>query len=634
MSGRIALGRGMSIERVAAWAFSGGWAFLVPYLLLFLLWHALRLPLSTLRWPFLALHAGLLGLLVSLARQRWSGVRRGDLWFWGLLALGFLLPGAYLEFPSDPWEHLRRMYEWPLSAAPAHLYAPRFASVFAWSWLGDLAPASRRAGLAAYGAAWQLLVAYQFHALARRLGAPRGWARAQVLGTVFFMGNSALAFYRYYALGPLPMAYVAYLRALNLGLDWVETSRRRALELLLLLAVMGLNHPEEVLLTAVSAVALVGYRTWGRRPGSRLLSIGALLIVLGMLASAAIRRMLASESLPALTDWGFWTPAVQRLLFEGLGLHGAAGVVLSSLLWRRHRQLALLTMVPVFLLLWPPVALAFNLVEPQRPHIAFRLLYAFPASFATVEVLRGWLAVACRRLVLPGVPRAAVAVLLLAPAALAAEFPWRGRLWFQLLRPAADLTLETIEPAARWMQDNRFSVPGSGWDGAWVGDVAHVERAWKDRPARLRAPSCILVTDPATAWVLATGESLSLTTPRRVALPALETLPTFDALRSWVDELPICGFLISEAEPNQVAVESSVGGLSGHWEPDLVRRNLHPPAEFVAMVERLSELGWRRTPVPPFYGLWEPPGNHIPGGRKRPSMAVQPPSTKSTVPVT
>src|SRR5690606_20167885 len=31
---------------------------------------------------------------------------------WALLALIFYIPGIYLEWPSDPWEHLRRINEW------------------------------------------------------------------------------------------------------------------------------------------------------------------------------------------------------------------------------------------------------------------------------------------------------------------------------------------------------------------------------------------------------------------------------------------------------------------------------------------------------------------------------------------
>ena len=110
---------------------ASGWAFFLPYAALYLVALLLGLTCGALRLVFWIGHA----LLVAAAA--FHGVRRlRGLWrspssalvalaFWILLAFVFWLPGAYLEFPGDPWEHVRRLNSWHpealLSAAPAPL---------------------------------------------------------------------------------------------------------------------------------------------------------------------------------------------------------------------------------------------------------------------------------------------------------------------------------------------------------------------------------------------------------------------------------------------------------------------------------------------------------------------------------
>ena len=222
LRGRFLTASASATRRAGAALFAEGWLFLVPYLLLFLCFRFLGLPPGALVFLTRVLHLLLVVSLVAFVWERRDRVRRGDLLFWGLLAAGFLLPGAYLEFPSDPWEHFRRILLWSRDASPR---TEQLAYLWAWSWLGGLELESRRTGLAVYGGFWQLLIAYQFYLLAIRLGIPRLWARVQVLATIFFMGNSALAFYRYYALSHLPIAHVAYLHSLVLAIDWARGRR-------------------------------------------------------------------------------------------------------------------------------------------------------------------------------------------------------------------------------------------------------------------------------------------------------------------------------------------------------------------------------------------------------------------------
>ena len=100
------------LDGVSVAIFSNGWIFIVPYLLLYVFFKYLHLPVAGLKTLFICLHLCYIPLLINYL---WRVCKKGevsDFVFWiGLLML-FLIPGAYLEFPSDPWEHFRRIYAW------------------------------------------------------------------------------------------------------------------------------------------------------------------------------------------------------------------------------------------------------------------------------------------------------------------------------------------------------------------------------------------------------------------------------------------------------------------------------------------------------------------------------------------
>src|SRR5665213_123980 len=130
--------------------FSSGWAFLIPYLLVYLLYYWLKWSVNTstahvpsLLHVYWALHAANLILGAFALRAGWRQLRVPDFRFptsiflcWFLLALVFFIPGTYLEYPADPWTHLSRITEWATrSEVGAHSAWLKFPYFFSYSFL-------------------------------------------------------------------------------------------------------------------------------------------------------------------------------------------------------------------------------------------------------------------------------------------------------------------------------------------------------------------------------------------------------------------------------------------------------------------------------------------------------------------
>jgi hypothetical protein len=587
--------------------------YLVPYLVAL----AFDLPPRHLRPVFWAIHAAMLALALRRAWGARGRLSRRAVLFWGALLVLFLFPGVYLEFPADPWEHVRRIYAW--GTAPtmtAHLQPFRLAYFWGWTLLGSVPIAKRPAALTLYAAFWNLVLAAQFYALARRLGLSRAWAMAQVVGTVFLFGLWAWSYYRYYALGSQALSFAVYLRVLVLGLDIAEGRPRRLPELAVAILLMLLNHPQELLLSLISAISLTAYAVSLRMGRGRVLAALGLVAAAGLAAGPwllhfALRSAIAPVDLrPLMTSWGafpLWDPDRAPGVLGLLGLHGVAG--LAAAVWglRRGGPIPFLTLTPAALLLFPPAATACALALGMRPELYVRVLFAFPPCFALLDGLRAALTAFCRRFGWTWLPRPALAIALLLPVALDPAPPLRGRLWFALQRPGPVLSLRPLDATAEWFQANRATAPV--WrDGLlWVGGV-DIDGTWQDYTARVgvRGRPCFLLTDGASGFALATQLGLPWMIDRRVYRDPSPLLPSRETLAAFLTRTPVCGFLVSEADAAVMAEESVVGRVVGHWIPDLVRQDLHPPAAYKTLLAALPEWGWTRTPVPPFYVLYEP----------------------------
>ena len=592
--------------RLADALFANGWGFLLPYSAAYAVALALNPQAAVARVAFLGLHGLLLALLVLFAVRRlvarWRDGSFFDVgfWFWMLLLAGFLLAGAYLEFPGDTWEHLNRINAYrPETRVADSLWAHKFSYFWAWSFLSFVPPRGQRLALDLYSAAWQLLLAIQFFRFARRLGFPVAWSRLHVLGVIALFGNDVFGFFRYYAPGSTVVGYVAYLAAAIAALDLAEGRMRLRAACVLgaTLPIMALNHIQELVLIVifVAVVAVTyGWPRLGRPHRAAAVAIGTALYVAGYLiapsfTSAPQGRLSRDVLWPFVNAFGcsrIWDTRLS--FFHTIGVHGLLALVVAAASRALPPVVRALTLAPIALLLFPPFVLL--MAASTSVDAIYRILFLLPTSFAIVAgaetIARRTPSVSAEDMRLRG----ALAVIL--GLGLFAAGPVYGKLRFQYFRPGPALSARQVDAAAQWLYEHRAppercvitSDAVTEWTvSAFLGTRRNVDKAsdlrWIDGAYR-----------PWRPW---TAEDL---------LRYLRTLPSFRPGTVG------CGFLV--ADPGPVAalprVRSWVGEYSGHWFADAADMLARTPPGLASAAEALLPLGWRRTRVPPFYWYYEP----------------------------
>jgi hypothetical protein len=592
------------VSRAAAAMFSGGWSFFLPYVALYLAAIAVDARNGALRASFVVVHMVLLAALVGtgVAAVRRSPprpralLRNPDVWFWSALVLLFVLPGAYLEFPSDAWEHLWRLNHFDLDGpVRQNATVAKFAYFWGWSLLSFVPPQHQRLALDVYSAFWQTLLAVQLYRLARAFELPRGWSRLAVFGAVALFGNNLFSFFRYYALSSTPLAYVAYLRAL-IALVEVRAGRRPRVPLLVLtaaLVLMLLNHLQEVELLALAGATLGALRLYRRLSApARARTIAVSLVA--WLASFPLAQILMEDP-PAfglkpalggswLSLYGIfrvWDPELSFLPTIGLG--GLIALAAAVLLRLSSPAIAALTLAPVGLLLCPPFAILLAQSLPDVS-LSYRVLFVVPSSLMLAAAFRdlgarglvgrsdaaaqGWLAAVLATMGLTWAP------------------PVFGKLAFQIHRPAPYLSLAYLDPTARWFHENR--------------------------PPR----QCVVKSDSVSEYGLAALRGTPLLVDRLLGRHAMGR----DWQQLWrprpreISGTPeICGILVADAALFREAVpdrpESWVQGATLHWPAGRLDPVAATPPGLRDAGRTLRTLGWRKTFVPPFYWYYERTGS-------------------------
>jgi hypothetical protein len=600
-----------TVHRLTARLFAGGWAFLVPYAALHATGLALNLRGGTLKGLFLAVHVLLLALLIHLVtrefRERarpWSLLLRdGGVWFWVLLIAGFMLPGAHLEYPGDPWDHLQRINAWrPSLGIRSHELPLRWAYFWNWTFLSFFEPVMQRPVLAVLSAFWQTLLAWQLNLFARRVGFSKEWARVVVFGGIALLGNNLFPFFRYYALASTPLAYIAYLRGARAILDLVEGQgeRGRVIAALLVTSLIAVaNHPQELLLLSVFGVTCLVSRTVAACPPrlrarlglTAIFAFGAVLATAWLVLPWADRLGLNPPVTfyPFMSRFGgfrLWDPDLSY--FQTLGLHGTLALFLAILCWRRAPLLAMLTMAPIALLLFPPFAYPFAHATSIRN--TYRLLYLLPDSLM--------LAVGIRSLhpFLPSAWSDATRDRVLRWAAVAAflglGIPWAspffGKLHFQYERPSPTASLTPLDRTAQWFREHRTLSDSCSITSDPITEIALVS---------FRGTGTYVLRVQGTRWI-----------DGRVYPWVVRGTP--DLLR-YTETHRVCGFLALDDRPLDLGLKrplpSWVGNSSRHWTPDAADLFTHYVAGLRLAADGLVDLGWQKTFVPPFYWYYEPP---------------------------
>jgi hypothetical protein len=369
---------------------------------------------------------------------------------WLFLTLIFAIPGIYLEWPSDPWEHLRRINEWHIhDIVTAHSSWTKSSYFFPYSLTGHVTGLTQLSWLNVYYTAICLLLCWQYYRLGRAVGLSERTSFVFVLLQALLFGNNVFSFYRYYGLSSSIFAQLGAVALTRIVLEWATGGEQRAksegwwvlslsltayrlllpiawrLPLTPLPAAPGAAIPRWIGRFALCALLLV-FVAFNHVQGLGIAGLGILAVavwrliewkraMIGWLVLAAIALSVATvlwfprhPALDAvfrpvgwLTAWyGFnlfspASPAFDRTL-QILGAVGIINLIpgLWLALYKNHIA-GWLTLMPVLALALPCVALplAHVLVSQTRPEniITFqRFLFAVPIALALVATVSLW----------------------------------------------------------------------------------------------------------------------------------------------------------------------------------------------------------------------------------------------------
>jgi hypothetical protein len=365
---------------------------------------------------------------------------------WLLLALLFYIPGAYMEFPADTWEHYGRINEWSwLQTVGDHTDWAKSSYFFAYSLLGRIAPPTRQLFLFDfYYTGCCLLLCWQYYRLARAVGLERRASLLFVILQSVLFGNNIFGFYRYYGLSSTILAQLGAIAMVRIAIEYASQKfqfprlkfqgtgefphgdglHHKALNTtqsdmpaahgplllspfsllqagasaLALLLFIAFNHPQCLGIAALGLAAVVIWRLIGwRRSMVWWLAAAALALSVATVLWWPRNPALDSGYRPGgwLTAWygfnvfSFSTDAGDRTR-QIVGFFGLINLAAALVLLRRNHVVAWLTLIPLVALCFPFVAIPFSGILAKHTTnwgliILFqRMLLAIPAGLALI----------------------------------------------------------------------------------------------------------------------------------------------------------------------------------------------------------------------------------------------------------
>lgn len=449
--------------------FYSGWAFLIPYLVVYLLYAWQKWPVNpastmlkvagvsesaaagswipSLLYAYWALHALHLALAAIALRSWWNGASGASskanaavpvtyplpatrysllrpLLPWALLTLLFYIPGIYLEWPSDPWQHLRRINEWHAHNAVMDHSVWRKSSYFLpYSLTGHLTGLRQLSWLNVYYTTICLLLCWQYYRLARAVGIGERASFIFVLLQALMMGNNIFSFYRYYGLSSSIYAQLGAVALTRITLEFAtwktRLSSRSSLadftvrpsfwhgpslfilltSSLALFLLTAFNHIQGLGIAGLGIMAVIVWRLieWKR---SMIVWLALTATTLSVATVLWFPRHPALDELYRAQGWlsawyGFNLFAPSSLAFNQslqiLGPFGALNIVIGLwLILRRNDIVGWLTLMPMLTLALPCFALPFAHMLASKSEtvdgilIFHRLFFAVPLGLAFV----------------------------------------------------------------------------------------------------------------------------------------------------------------------------------------------------------------------------------------------------------
>ena len=658
-----------SHDRFALWLvayFRSGWAFLIPYLAAYLLYAKLQWPvdlsagnatggspsLFPLAGSLLHLYWFLHGLhliLGALALRAWltnASVPRSPLSLfqnaapWFCLALLFWIPGVYLEFPADPWEHYARINQWreQLDVTGNPIWS-KSSYFFAYSFIGRItSPVPQLRWFDLYYTGCCILLCWQYYRLARAVGLGERASFVFVLLQALTLGNNIFGFYRYYGMSSTVFSQIGAVAVVRIAMEALQSHEKHGLwsagsftrsrpgkELdlqsgflapagmcIALLPLIAFNHVQGLGIAGLGLAAVVVWRLigWRRSMLGWLVLVATLTsvaVVLGWPRHPAIQEVYRAENW--FTPWyGFnvlspTSPAFGRVV-DIFGIFGGLNFVLGLFLIRRNHVAGWLTIMPTLALSFPFVAIPLANAIAGSEHGAgyittfHRLLLATPSGLALVVFASKlhttkirWASsvfqTAARKTAASGGARFAIIFpfTLLFLTVVPANGVFHNRLWHAFARPPSDLQWRHLISAT----DNPFLNPTTG-----------------------SSPGQVLTT-PGVGYILgATGAEHVIFKNKGMAYPnATDPATRLDTLLHRVVEardFDVQTYLLIPSTVSQFTPSSHAGYLSGHWLPQQVAFDYAGESEIAEVAHSLPGTSTlKASPVVTWYKLGQRP---------------------------
>lgn len=417
--------------------FASGWAFLIPYVIAFLIYYKFKLPL-TITGPY-QLVPSLLHIywcihIINLVLAFFAiySFRRGaaseiptfssqllSVCPWAALALTFYIPGTYLEFPSDPWEHLARITHWADSNTLQTLYKS-FGYSIPYSFLGIDSTYARFLRLDLYTTGICLILCWQYFRLGVAVGLSNKFSMLFVLIQSVTFGNNTFSFYKYYSLASTIYCQIAAIALIRLFIEFIDkktdecqTCENRVLvnkkrlakflfSAIFLIIVIVLNHIQGL---GIAGLGLLAVGIWSlikcKRSIIMWLVIGTITLNIATVfwfpRSALVDQLYKPAGL--INTWyGFNLFSIHSIAAEKmiqiLGLFGIVNLAAGLILIYHNKVAGWLSIIPMIALEQPCIAQPFTKALTLNADInsAWSIILVFSRMFL---VIPSGLAIVC-----------------------------------------------------------------------------------------------------------------------------------------------------------------------------------------------------------------------------------------------
>ena len=576
--------------------FGSGWLFFLPYLILYLAFWSFNFPVKTLLRVFFILHTLHIFGLCYFIYLNCRFINFKDLLFWVALFSLFFNAGAYLEFPSDPWTHLFRIFQWEninqIHEADSN---HKFAYFFGFSMLGHLDPINHKLGINGYHTFWAILTTIQFYKLAFITIKSKIWAKLATTCILLMLGNSSFSFFSYYGISSTMLAMIAFLAAINTLILFRNRKQKCGIFLILFALILGAsNHPQSLLLFLTCGTGILFHDIVTKHGWISFLKI----IVIGSILSSVIfhliiqmpicddfRKLLNPYKLSS--EWFYFWGGLKLFSFNPeinnssgrcmqiLGWYGILNCLASVYLIKKNHIIGWISLTPILFLLYPPFAntLAYILIKYNVLIVFQRILLGIPLSFSIILILKN-----ITEFKFPKVSTTFIIPCIFIFHLFFSINPnpqYFGRFFNIFERPNSNSSFEKVFETTNWIKHKKNYFP-----------------------------KFIILSDTATQTLM--NAQLGLFDDNRLKAQSLSSkiADLGGTLKIHTDSNVTHIFALSE-QPFLNPMGSVLGESSGHWESKHLSNCFKYETNLQSELDTLTKLGWIKKRVKPWYYLYE-----------------------------